>query len=106
MVEKNNQEPIPYYQLIIDPDNVMNTFDNGFQLSFLFRDGIIGFEYDKHQMPAIRWISDNKQKKQTAENKQFIVKLNSKIINVSIYLFVLVFDALKLYSYWSSCRKW
>lgn len=84
--EKNNNEPIPYYRLIIDPDNMMNTFDNAFQLSFLFRDGSIGFEYDKHQMPAIRTVSDDRQKKQSNENKQFLAKLNSKIISVSMAL--------------------
>lgn len=67
----------------------MNTFDNGFQLAFLFRDGSIGFEYDKHQMPAIRSISVGKQKKQTSENKQFIAKLDTKIIRVSIPLSIL-----------------
>lgn len=66
---------------------MLNTFDNGFQLSFLFRDGIIGFEYDQHQMPAIRWISEVEQKKSSGENKQFIAKLNSKIIAVSISSF-------------------
>lgn len=78
---------------------MMNTFDNGFQMSFLFRDGIIGFEYDKHHMPAIRWISEGKQKKQTVENKQFIVKLDSKIIGVSKFISFIPhvdFDAMKL----------
>lgn len=67
---------------------MMNTFDNGFQLSFLFRDGMIGFLYDEEQMPAIRYIGDYKTQKQTGENKQFIAKLNSKIIAVSIFCFV------------------
>lgn len=84
LYEKNKRKPIPYYELVIDPRDMMNTFDNAFQLSFLFRDGYIGFEYDEHKMPAIRSIDDDKQKKQSGENKQFIAKLDAKIISVSI----------------------
>lgn len=40
----NHRQPIPYYKLIIDPHDFMNTVENAFQMAFLARDGNIAIE--------------------------------------------------------------
>lgn len=84
MYKKNNQKAIPYYHLIIDPDNMMNTFDNAFQISFLFRDGSLSFEDDDKGLPAIRPILPNNRPPKPDETTQFLATLNHQIIHVSI----------------------
>lgn len=76
---KNGGKPIPYYQLIIDPSNMMFTFDNSFQISFLFRDGMIGFLKDDEGLPAIKPIGDPKPPK-PSETTSFTSTLNHRII--------------------------
>lgn len=50
----NNREPIPYFKLIIDPDNFMNTVENAFQMAFLARDGNIAIERGSDGYPQVR----------------------------------------------------
>ncbi|KAL7049698.1 hypothetical protein ACKWTF_003822 [Chironomus riparius] len=40
--KERKKTSIPYYELIIDPDDYMISIDYAFQLSFLIRDGIMG----------------------------------------------------------------
>lgn len=61
---------------------MMNTFDNAFQLSFLFRDGKIGFLSGKDGLPAIYPVTAENMVPKTAENKQFIATLDSKLLMV------------------------
>lgn len=62
---------------------MMNTFDNAFQLSFLFRDSMIGFEYDNENMPAIRPIDKDKSAiPKNVINKQFVGLLDADLIKV------------------------
>lgn len=79
---KNGGKPIPYFQLIIDPSNMMYTFDNSFQISFLFRDGMIGFLKDDEGLPAIKPIGDPKPPK-PSETTSFTSTLNHRIIQVA-----------------------
>ncbi|XP_013109948.1 EP300-interacting inhibitor of differentiation 3 [Stomoxys calcitrans] len=53
----NNRQPIPYYQLIIDPHNFMNTVENAFQMAFLARDGNIAIESGIDGNPQVRLAS-------------------------------------------------
>lgn len=73
--------PIPYYEVVIDPTNMMNTFDNLLSLSFMFRDSIIGFKRDENNQPAIYPVKGNRTDR-AHENKQFIVSLDNKLILV------------------------
>ncbi|XP_075158561.1 SMC5-SMC6 complex kleisin component Non-SMC element 1 [Haematobia irritans] len=53
----NNKKPIPYYKLIIDPQNFMNTVENAFQMAFLARDGNIAIERSSNGLPLVRLAS-------------------------------------------------
>lgn len=61
----------------------MHTFDNSFQISFLFRDGLISFEKGDDDLPAIRPISENNRPPKPSENTSFVSRLDMGIINVS-----------------------
>lgn len=81
---KDTQQPIPYYKLIIDPDNMMNTFDNAFQLSFLFRDANIGFIKGSDGLPAIYPVFAENKAPPSAESKQFIATLDFELLEVRL----------------------
>lgn len=53
----NGRQPIPYYKLIIDPNDFMNTVENAFQMAFLARDGNIAIECDDIGYPHVRLAS-------------------------------------------------
>lgn len=78
---KNGGKPIPYFQLVIDPTNMMYTFDNTFQVSFLFRDGCIAFVKDDEGLPAIKPIVGPKPPK-PSEMTSFTSSLNHNLIQV------------------------
>lgn len=81
--QNNHQRPIPFYQLIIDPNNMMYTFDNSFQMSFLFRDGFITIENGDDGLPAIRPLEKRKDVDPPGEIISDTATLNQKVINVS-----------------------
>lgn len=70
---KKTQRPLPYYPVVIDPFNFMNTVDNVFQIAFLVKDGSVSLEVGAEGMPAVRPIGreekernrDSQLKKQT-----------------------------------------
>ncbi|XP_053698348.1 EP300-interacting inhibitor of differentiation 3 [Sabethes cyaneus] len=76
---EQQQSPIPYYKLIIDPDDFMNTVDNAFQLSFLIRDGKIALEGKDYQEPVVRPTTprENEQAPEM-ETTQCILGLNPR----------------------------
>lgn len=82
------QSPIPYYKLIIDPDDFMNTVDNAFQISFLIRDGRVALEGKDHQDPVIRPTTqrENEQAPQM-ETTQAILGLNPRKWRVRMVVF-------------------
>lgn len=43
---ERTKAPVPYYELILDPDNYMATVDNAFQIAFLARDGVLAVDCD------------------------------------------------------------
>jgi non-structural maintenance of chromosomes element 4 len=73
--------PISYYELIIDPEDFMNTVDNAFQISFLVRDGNIGLGQDDKKNPTIRPVNKTEQSQKSADSTtvQCIVGLNPKM---------------------------
>jgi hypothetical protein len=46
-VYQERAEPIPYFEMITDPEDFMATVDNAFQISFLVRDGTVVLEFDE-----------------------------------------------------------
>lgn len=74
---------IPYYQLIVDPENFMNTVDNAFQVSFLFRDGTVYFEQDDFGLPAVRPVHKHEKDRQNAETYQCISSLTPSLCEVN-----------------------
>lgn len=70
--------PIPYYELIVDPDDFMATVDNAFQISFLLRDGRVALLQDENFDPIIRPTlpKENEQAQRMTETTQAILGLN------------------------------
>lgn len=80
--QENGGTPIPYFQLVIDPTNMMYTFDNTFQVSFLFRDGLIAFVKDEEGLPAIKPMDKNAQVAKPAEMTSFTSSMSHDLIQV------------------------
>lgn len=81
-IYRRNKAPIPYYQLIIDPNSMMRTFDNSFQLSFMYRDGWIQMSQDAGGMPTVKPLVESARPPKPAENVSFTSKLDHRIIQV------------------------
>lgn len=63
----------------------MYTFDNSFQLSFLFRDGLITIETGEDGLPSVYPIERRKDATQEKEDTvSFCITLDQKIIMVKI----------------------
>ena len=77
----NNREPIPYYRLIIDPDNFMNTVENAFQMAFLARDGNIAIERGQDGYPHVR-LATKDEIEQHKDTSQSICSLNMNFCQV------------------------
>lgn len=61
---------------------MMYTFDNTFQVSFLFRDGCIEFVKDKDGLPAIRPLEDDTKPPKPSEMTSFTSILSMDLIQV------------------------
>lgn len=70
---------------------MMHTFDNSFQISFLFRDGLIAFEKDEEEMPCIRPLLGPNKPPKPAENTSFVSRLDMTIINVCLFIQIFIF---------------
>lgn len=68
---------------MIDPTNMMYTFDNTFQVSFLFRDGCIAFVNDDEGMISIKPIEENEKPEKPAEMTSLTSSLNHTLIQVN-----------------------
>lgn len=77
---EQRQKPIPYFELIIDPEDFMNTVDNAFQISFLIRDGRVALEDDENEELILRptTVKENEQAQRMTETTQAILGLNPK----------------------------
>uniref|UniRef100_A0A1A9Z5J5 Non-structural maintenance of chromosomes element 4 n=1 Tax=Glossina pallidipes TaxID=7398 RepID=A0A1A9Z5J5_GLOPL len=78
LYKANNCQPIPFYKLIIDPENFMNTVENAFQISFLVRDGNIAIERGDDSYPQIR-VANSDEVKNKTETTQAICSLNMEL---------------------------
>lgn len=76
--ERRNHVPIPYYELIFDPDDFMHTIDNAFQVAFLVRDGAIGVTVGENKDPQVYVPSKEEQNLKKLEKKttQTLIGLN------------------------------
>ncbi|CAD7077414.1 unnamed protein product [Hermetia illucens] len=57
----NKKQPIPYYKVIIDPADFMQTIDNAFQVAFLVSNGSAVIEEDEDGMPVVRPVLDKSE---------------------------------------------
>ncbi|EDS34052.1 DNA repair protein Rad62 [Culex quinquefasciatus] len=80
LFEKRRGAPIPYFELICDPEDFMNTVDNAFQISFLIRDGRVALVVDENHDPLIRPTTQREadQGKQKSDTTQAILGLNPR----------------------------
>ncbi|XP_055601072.1 EP300-interacting inhibitor of differentiation 3 [Uranotaenia lowii] len=79
-IYEQRKKPIPYYELIIDPEDFMNTVDNAFQISFLLRDGRVALEQDENYDPILRPTNQREieQSQRVNESTQAILGLNPR----------------------------
>lgn len=89
LYESNNNEPLPYYQLIIDPENFMRTIHNAFQVSFLLRDGAVALEEDEDGYPTVRPILDSGKADFEDRNHQMVSNLTTKMCDVICVVVIL-----------------
>ncbi|XP_018798622.1 PREDICTED: EP300-interacting inhibitor of differentiation 3 [Bactrocera latifrons] len=75
MLNSNGGRAIPYYKLIIDPKNFMNTVENAFQIAFLARDNLIAIETGEDNFPHVR-LAHSDEVKAVKETTQAICTLN------------------------------
>ncbi|XP_055843393.1 EP300-interacting inhibitor of differentiation 3 [Episyrphus balteatus] len=76
--EENNRFPLPFYQLVIDPDNFMNTVENVFQVAFLARDGAVAIETGDGNMPHVR-VTNPKEKDLVKHTNQSVCSINMDV---------------------------
>ncbi|XP_004535336.1 EP300-interacting inhibitor of differentiation 3 [Ceratitis capitata] len=75
LLNNNSGRPIPYYKLIIDPKNFMNTVENAFQIAFLARDNLIAIEPGEDNYPHVRLVH-SEEVNSVKETTQAICTLN------------------------------
>jgi DNA-binding transcriptional regulator YhcF (GntR family) len=80
----NKNKSVPYYKLIIDPNNFMNTIHNAFQISFLFRDGVIALEEDEFGYPTVRIITESDKETFDDRTHQMVSNLTTKLVDEMI----------------------
>ncbi|CAG9837777.1 unnamed protein product [Diabrotica balteata] len=76
---ENNEEPIPYYDYIIDTDDFANTVENIFYFSFLVRDGKASIDLNRKGDPIIKPVKKNVLKgfrEEGGVNAQIITQIN------------------------------
>lgn len=84
LLQENSNEPIPYYKLICDPDSFPHSVDNLFQLSFLFRDGLVSFGCGDDGLPTVSLVTDMQKKdKDSYANNQFVSSMDPPLWEVS-----------------------
>lgn len=84
LFRQHNREPIPYYKLIIDPGNFMNTVENAFQIAFLARDGNIAIETGNDGYPQVR-MAPKDEIERHPDTSQAICSLNMGLCQVRAY---------------------
>lgn len=74
--KERKKTSIPYFELIIDPNDYMTTIDSAFQLSFLIRDGILGLTRIKQEPHVILKSASSRSQVDTNTTIQTIVSIN------------------------------
>ena len=82
LYQNNGNQPIPYYKLIIDPNDFMITVDNAFQVSFLFRDKHLFMMNGEDGFPAVRIVEKREKDENTDNLCQFVSTLQPAFVKV------------------------
>ncbi|XP_017098822.2 uncharacterized protein Nse4 [Drosophila bipectinata] len=73
-------QPIPYFKLICNPDNFMDTVQNALQVSFLVKENYIAVENGADGLPLVRVVPNHKAPGQ-AESSQAICSIDVAYCN-------------------------
>ncbi|KAH8333148.1 hypothetical protein KR074_007929 [Drosophila pseudoananassae] len=85
--KEGGNQPIPYFKLICNPDNFMDTVQNALQVSFLVKENYIAVENGEDGLPLVRIVPNPKTLGQ-AESSQAICSIDVAYCNVCIlYVF-------------------
>lgn len=58
---RERRQPIPYYELILDPDDYMTTVDNAFQVAFLARDGVLTVKPNEDNILCVSVVDEREK---------------------------------------------
>ncbi|CAD7077416.1 unnamed protein product [Hermetia illucens] len=75
----NKKQPIPYYKVIIDPADFMQTLENAFQVAFLVSNGSAVIEEDEDGMPVVRPVFDKSENNSKKVPVQAVSNITMKI---------------------------
>ncbi|XP_070497574.1 non-structural maintenance of chromosomes element 4 homolog A [Chironomus tepperi] len=75
---------IPYYELIIDPDDYMSSIDYAFQLSFLIRDGIMGLARIDQEPHVVLKSASSRGQEENSTTVQTVVSIDPSIWKMGI----------------------
>lgn len=85
MFKDNGNQAIPFYEVVIDPHNFMNTVDNCFQIAFLFRDGHLFLDMDDEGLPLVLPVTKkDKDSNQYQQTQQLICTVNPRLCSEMI----------------------
>ena len=80
-----NQEPVPYFEAVIDPDSFTQSVENIFHSSFLIKEGLISLKYivtkENFKIPVIESLTPEESK----SPKQMKNSSIQSILSFSIY---------------------
>ncbi|KAH8410575.1 hypothetical protein KR009_003814, partial [Drosophila setifemur] len=72
---EGNNQPIPYFKLICNPDNFMDTVQNALQLSFLVKENLINIKNGDDGLPLVS-VSANQKRPHKNESAQAICSID------------------------------
>ncbi|ALC39279.1 CG13142 [Drosophila busckii] len=78
----NNNQPIPYYKLIINPKNFMDTVQNALLISFLVKEQLLHLDNADDGLPQISIVSSAIES--NTESQQAICGLDMKLCEVNL----------------------
>uniref|UniRef100_A0A8D0HHM8 Non-structural maintenance of chromosomes element 4 n=1 Tax=Sphenodon punctatus TaxID=8508 RepID=A0A8D0HHM8_SPHPU len=76
--KSNSHKPIPFFELMVDPNSFARTVENIFHVSFLIRDGHARIKLDEDKLPVIEPLDpeDGENDQDAQARKQVIISLN------------------------------
>lgn len=78
----SNNQPIPYYKLICNPHNFMESVQNALIVSFLLKENLISLERGEDDLPQIR-VSSVQVETATEDSNQAICGLDVELCEVN-----------------------